>query len=238
MKVRIRASDKGLQIIKEAKSKKGWKYDTLENDEPLIAASKILKPNVFFPIGDFYNKIYAEGINEASWRRFLMNKEMPARIFAAYCLALEISWESVADLSNIQPSIPLDFFPKVANNESNLYDASEFVCDVTIPDGMIFAPGEEFTKIWEIRNTGSMIWKDRYLTRFGAHKGFALIHSPARVKIPRVEPGDNVQIKVNLKAPEVATTCEAIWKMTNKNGEFCFPERYKYGLSVMIQVIE
>lgn len=123
--------------------------------------------------------IYAERINEASWRRFLIGKDyVRVEIFAAYCQALAIPWEQVAEWpDNEAPLIPFPPLPQILRefngkdhfeSSQEPEDSSEFIRDVTIPDGSILNSGEKFTKIWEIRNTGNVAWQNRYLTRLGA----------------------------------------------------------------------
>jgi Ig-like domain from next to BRCA1 gene len=242
----FRLSTQGVQVVKKARQEKKWKTHTDVDDNPLLLASGILKPDRKWPIETFHGKIYADGINEASWRRFLRGQEISAEVFAAYCHALNVNWEKVIDWSVIEHSIPFVALPRSSFNQDSaqsdfsnrqLKDISEFIRDVTIPDGMLMRPGEEFTKIWEIRNAGDIVWKNRYLMRIGACFGPALISSPRRVKIPTTEPGQHTQISVNLKAPDVVTTTTALWKMTDRNGTLCFPDRYRYGLCVVIQVI-
>lgn len=168
-------------------------------------------------------------------------------IFAAYCLALEVPWEHVVDWPNDVAPIPLPCLPQALCNrdpsgnldsEQEPQDMSEFIRDVTIPDGSIMQPGEKFTKIWAIRNAGNVTWKNRYLARMGACAGTALITSAKRVKIPHTMPGQQVEIAVELRSPEVATTTTAIWKMTFSDSQLCYPHRYVYGLSVVIQVLQ
>ncbi|NES23768.1 MAG: hypothetical protein F6K41_33820 [Symploca sp. SIO3E6] len=115
-------------------------------------------------------------------------------------------------------------------------DYSEFIRDVTIPDGSLIEANETFTKIWEVRNAGGVLWKDRSLTRLGDNQGFGLITSPRHVNIPDTLPGQKVLIEVELKAPESRGTYQATWKMTFADGRLCFPDRYKYGLFVVINV--
>ena len=45
------------------------------------------------------------------------------------------------------------------------YDAV-YVSDVTIPDGTVLAPGEEFVKTWKFQNTGSCAWSEDFLITF------------------------------------------------------------------------
>src|SRR3990172_5424961 len=45
-------------------------------------------------------------------------------------------------------------------------DDSEFVSDVTVPDGTSFGPGTVFRKIWRIRNSGTCSWDAGYRFAF------------------------------------------------------------------------
>lgn len=248
MRWRFRTSKQGLKVVRSACKQLGWTRDTVANDQSLIKASKILEPDQIWPQEGFHGRLYADGINEASWRRFLIGKDaLSAHIFVAYCLALNVTWEAVVDWSEVDSPIPFVTLPKTIplpasetnpTSDQSLTDVSEFIRDVTIPDGTIMQPGEAFTKVWEIRNAGEVAWENRYLKRLGASHGPALITSPERVKIPHTLPGNRVEIAVNLKAPDVATTTTAIWKMTDSEGKLCYPDRYRYGLSVVIQVLQ
>src|SRR5919106_5802545 len=37
-----------------------------------------------------------------------------------------------------------------------------YIADLTIPDGTVLRPGEDFRKVWQIRNTGSCTWDEGY----------------------------------------------------------------------------
>jgi transcriptional regulator with XRE-family HTH domain len=115
-------------------------------------------------------------------------------------------------------------------------DRSEFVADVTIPDGTVLKPGAEFVKVWEIRNVGEVAWRGRSLTRLGAIVGAALPYSPPRVPIPDTEPGQSVRIAVPMRSQRAEGTAEIHWKMTDECGRLCFPDRYPDGLVVTIVV--
>jgi hypothetical protein len=117
-------------------------------------------------------------------------------------------------------------------------DASEFVRDVTIADGTIFEPGEEFEKAWELRNVGTVPWRGRRLMRLGATEGPTLQGSPSLVPIPDTEPGETVQIRVPMKAPLVVGTTRSTWKMVDSDGNLCFPDRYFYGVYCEIIVMK
>ena len=123
-----------------------------------------------------------------------------------------------------------------AGASPNDKDRSEFVGDITVPDGTVLKPGVEFVKVWEIRNTGEVAWRHRYLTRVGAIVGAGLPYSPPRVPIPDTEPGQSIRIAVPMRAQRLPGTAEIHWKMTDENGRLCFPDRYAHGLVVTIVV--
>ncbi|MCH8814415.1 MAG: hypothetical protein IH957_04855 [Chloroflexi bacterium] len=117
-------------------------------------------------------------------------------------------------------------------------DASRFVRDVEGADGMILAPNQRFTKIWEIQNVGSVTWEGRFLQRVGAPSGPGLITSPSRIPIPITRPSQTVQLRVGIRAPGTEGTTTAQFKMVDGNGTMCFPDRYASGLFVTVNVVE
>lgn len=81
-------------------------------------------------------------------------------------------------------------------------DYSDFVRDVTVPDGSFVQPGETIHKQWELNNAGTVPWLGRRLVRLGANGGYASPSSPDSVLIPDTPPGENVIISVILVAPD------------------------------------
>lgn len=111
-------------------------------------------------------------------------------------------------------------------------DKSVFVRDVTIPDGTKVVVGQRFTKIWEIRNAGSVIWEERFLQREGPTEGPGRLKSPSRVRIPHTFPGQSCQVKVRLIAPPLPGSCYAEWKMVDSNGTILLPAQKPVYISV------
>lgn len=113
-------------------------------------------------------------------------------------------------------------------------DFSGFVRDVTIPDGSMVGPEEEFEKIWEIQNLGDTTWEHRRLvcadTYFNAGAPTipvtlgALTPLSPEVSIPTTKPGQKVQIAMKFRAPKYPCSTISYWKMVDHNNEFCFPE--------------
>lgn len=94
------------------------------------------------------------------------------------------------------------------------YDDSAFEQDVTHPDGTVVKTGTEFTKIWRIRNTGTIPWRGRYLTRLNDTP----CRAPKRVEIRVVQPGEAVDIAVRVRASDSPGRCKIYWKMTDETG--------------------
>lgn len=115
-------------------------------------------------------------------------------------------------------------------------DSSTFVADVTVPDGTIMAPYQEFEKVWRVRNSGTVPWIGRWLARRGAPTGHGVPTSPYRVRIPNTQPGKEVEIIVPVRAQPLAGASQVHWKMVDDDGWEYFPDRYSLGLVLSILV--
>jgi transcriptional regulator with XRE-family HTH domain len=115
-------------------------------------------------------------------------------------------------------------------------DDSDFVADVTIPDGTILPPLYIFEKIWRIKNSGSIPWIGRRLARIGAAAGHGVLHSPAFIPIDDTMPGDTIDIAITVRSHPLPGTSGANWKMIDKNGWPYFPNLRP--LHVTITVVE
>lgn len=116
-------------------------------------------------------------------------------------------------------------------------DASEFVADVTVPDGTMMPPLQKFDKIWRIRNSGSVPWKGRWLARRGAVTGLGLPTSPERVPIPDTLPGQEVELTVPMTSQPLAGSSQAHFKMVDDHGWEYLPQpQYLVGVVVTIVV--
>ncbi|MHB9131149.1 MAG: DUF4062 domain-containing protein [Armatimonadota bacterium] len=114
------------------------------------------------------------------------------------------------------------------------FDDSSFVADVTVPDGTIIRVNEEFTKIWEIRNTGCVAWEGRTLIEENTGVS-GLVPSERRVALATTLPGETLNISVRFIAPKYPCSCESYWKMIDASGRYCYPR--KKGLFCRVKVI-
>jgi hypothetical protein len=91
----------------------------------------------------------------------------------------------------------------------------KFVRDVSIPDGATVKAGEALEKTWEVENTGTCSWDDRYRLQLiggpdlGVAKSQALF--PARA-------GSRVEIKLKFSAPLTGGRYHSAWQAYSAEG--------------------
>lgn len=96
-------------------------------------------------------------------------------------------------------------------------DHVTFIKDITVPDGTEMDPGQQFTKTWRLKNSGSCNWTPEYSLVFisGTSMG-----SPDSKQLTNntVAPGDEIEVSVNLEAPYEPGTYRANYKLRNSDG--------------------
>jgi hypothetical protein len=95
---------------------------------------------------------------------------------------------------------------------------AQFITDVTIPDGTVVNPNQAFTKKWRIKNVGTCTWT-----------GFTMVFDsgdsmggPASKPISTVNPGQEIDLEVNLTAPASPGNYRGYWRI-NTNGNVLVP---------------
>ena len=95
-------------------------------------------------------------------------------------------------------------------------DDADFVTDVTIPDGTTLSPNETFTKTWRLKNVGTCTWTPSYTVVFSS--GDSMSGPATQALTGNVNPGQTVDISVDLKAPSTAGNYKGYWKLQNGAG--------------------
>jgi hypothetical protein len=94
----------------------------------------------------------------------------------------------------------------------------QFVKDVTVPDGSVYLPGENFTKTWRLRNIGTCAWTTD--TRVVFVSG-AQMSGPVAAALPGyVAPGQTVDVSVTLTAPSKAGDFVGYWMLRGPDGTY------------------
>ncbi len=94
-------------------------------------------------------------------------------------------------------------------------DRAQFISDISVPDGTVFAPNAPFTKIWRLKNVGTCTWTTAYSLVFvsGDRMGGSDSLIPTTVV-----PGQTVDLGINLTAPNLAGSYRGYWQLKNASG--------------------
>lgn len=104
---------------------------------------------------------------------------------------------------------------------------SQFVADVTIPDGTVFTPNAVFTKTWRVRNNGTCAWENFGLVFVGGTQMAASAIFP----VPTTQPGATADLVVPMTAPSNYGNYAATWRLRNAAGQL-----FGTNLTVVISV--
>lgn len=98
-----------------------------------------------------------------------------------------------------------------------------FVSDVTVPDNTQMNPGQNFTKTWKLKNSGTCAWDAGF--KFAFTSGNAM--GGATYVVPSsVAAGAVVDISVAMTAPTTAGKAQGNWRMSTAGGQFFGNEVY------------
>lgn len=107
-------------------------------------------------------------------------------------------------------------------------DDADHIDDVTVPDGTVMAPGQDFIKTWRIKNVGSCTWTTAYSVVYG---GYTIKMDGAPLPLSQsVPPGAEVEISVQFKAPPTPGEYISYWRMVNALG-------YPFGEFFFVKII-
>jgi next-to-BRCA1 protein 1 len=110
---------------------------------------------------------------------------------------------------------------------------ARFVQDVTIFDGTELAPGTSFTKIWRLRNSGSVSWpKDTQLVHVGGDELGSVDGTTLELPEEGLAPEQEVEASVDLVAPMKPGRYVSYWRLVAP-----FGAKFGHRVWVLIQVI-
>lgn len=108
-------------------------------------------------------------------------------------------------------------------------DLAQFVTDVTVPDDTNFNAGDTFTKTWRIKNVGTCSWTPSYSLIFVNGTSMS---GPSTVALTKnVNPGETVDLSVNLTAPSANGDYTGNWQIRNAAGT-SFPSGFYVKIKV------
>lgn len=117
------------------------------------------------------------------------------------------------------PAATITPIPSVVSSSTPVASATptcnlaQFIADVTVPDGTSMSPGQNFNKKWRIRNIGACAWNGYNLV-FDSGDSMS---GPASKPIPAVNPGQEIDLDVDLKAPNTPGNHRSYWRIVTNN---------------------
>lgn len=83
---------------------------------------------------------------------------------------------------------------------------------------------ESVTHVWELFNTGKIIWSGRKLVYKRGPKDRPEAH-PDVIEIPDVKPNESIKITTTIDGRGFDRVTHCMWEMQDSDSENCFPER-------------
>ena len=106
--------------------------------------------------------------------------------------------------------------PTQLSSSQSFCDWVAYVKDVSIPDGSVLYPGSNFVKTWRLKNKGSCSWTTSYSLVFASGHQMS---GPISIALPgNVNPGETVDVSVNLTAPATKGHYTGYWMLQNASG--------------------
>jgi hypothetical protein len=95
-------------------------------------------------------------------------------------------------------------------------NAASFVKDISVSDGSVFDPGQDFTKTWRLQNVGTCSWSSSYSLVFISGDRLS---APASMALPDyVNPGQAINLSANMTAPNSTGSYQGYWKLRDAAG--------------------
>lgn len=110
-------------------------------------------------------------------------------------------------------------------------NASQFIADVTIPDGTVLQPGEQFDKVWRVKNSGTCPWTSGY--RFVFVEGESFNGSTSVSLSGEVPPGAEFEFQLTLTAPTAPGQHLGAWELYDPQG---VPFGNRYWVTIEVEV--
>ena len=95
--------------------------------------------------------------------------------------------------------------------------SSKYLADVTIPDGTKLKNSEKFKKTWKVRNDGTCEWPETTTLVYVSGEKMA---TPDTVAVGKVAPGSEVEVSVELAAPEQYGNYTGLWQLRDGQQSF------------------
>ncbi|GAA2260828.1 hypothetical protein GCM10010402_15510 [Actinomadura luteofluorescens] len=113
-------------------------------------------------------------------------------------------------------------------------DAAKFVADITLPDCTRVGTGRNITKVWRLKNIGTVPWDGYSLRRLDLPQKADDCQTISDVPIADTEPGHEVDIRTDITTPRKPGLCYVRFKMVDGTGKVAFPGNRPVNFQVIV----
>ncbi len=148
---------------------------------------------------------------------------LTAAAFTPTVSADEPTEETPAALEETATATPEQVVQVTSGTDQALCDVLTYdpvTVDVNIPDNTVMTPGQEFIKTWRVKNAGTCPWGAGYVLTFTGTGNKMDGQFIALTEV--VQPGQEVEVSIQFKAPAETGVYVSTWTMRNPQG-FTFP---------------
>jgi hypothetical protein len=101
--------------------------------------------------------------------------------------------------------------------EEEICNQAAFIADLTIEDRTVLRENEAFTKVWRLENIGACAWTTDYQVVFSSGSQMS---ASAASRLPHtVQPGETVDISLDMVAPNAPGTYTGYWLLIDNEGQ-------------------
>lgn len=115
---------------------------------------------------------------------------------------------------------PLVLSTPLSTLSAPLCNDSVWMGDIGVQDGDVMKPGQDFTKTWALKNTGTCKWDDGYTLVFVSGDKMDGYDYALKKSSDFVDPGETINISINLTAHLAEGTYSGCWKMRDDKGYY------------------
>ncbi|WP_230298579.1 NBR1-Ig-like domain-containing protein [Actinomadura coerulea] len=129
----------------------------------------------------------------------------------------------------VQPTNPAPASPRHKGDEA------KFVADITLPDCTRVGTGQSVTKVWRLKNTGTVPWDGYSLRRLDLPQKADNCQTISEVPIADTEPGHAVDIRTEITTPRKPGLCYVRFKVVDGEGKVAFPGSRPVNFQVIVE---
>ncbi|MCK2213734.1 NBR1-Ig-like domain-containing protein [Actinomadura sp. ATCC 31491] len=114
-------------------------------------------------------------------------------------------------------------------------DAAQFIADITLSDCTRVPAGETVSKVWRLKNAGTVPWKGYSLRRLDPGRQADQCQTISDVPIKDTPPGETVDIQTAVTTPRKPGLCYVRFKVVDASGAVAFPGNRPINFQIIVE---